>query len=258
MDLLRRPVARATCAAVLEDLDGRHATTIADQVLALDRCAGAGDLEPAQSRPLEPRASRRAPRTPRARRHPGRRCCPPSGSRETACGGRRPCSPPGSRCRSPRAPGCWSSWPPIPTRARARPRRVGDLAPRPADLGDGPRHHDRRRDRPASTLPAGEVVLVSPLLLGRLAELVPGDPDELRRLRPRPVAPRRCPAGRLASVRRRRPRLPRPHPRLRAPARSGRLGSRASAGTGVIRSHIDQSRGILPLTRPHHRLSPTR
>ena len=33
-------------------------------------------------------------------------------------------------------------------------------------------------------VPAGRVVLVSPLLLGRLAELVPGDAGRARRLRP--------------------------------------------------------------------------
>ncbi len=105
-------------------------------------------------------------------------------------------------------------------------RRLGDAAPDPSHVDHRPHHHARGGPR-GSACPAGRVVLVSPLLLGRLHELVPGRPRRPARLRPRPVAGRDAAPGRLAPVRRRSARVPGPPPRHGPPRPPRRVGALA-------------------------------
>ncbi|WP_310530016.1 cytochrome P450, partial [Nocardioides sp.] len=177
MQLLRRPVARATCAAVLGDLDPATRNQVADQVLAwIDA------LAPVISSPRAPGRWSRARRGERRARLAlddtltdvlaalGITETPPIVATMLAAG-----------IQVPIAAGAWllvfladhrdhdvdpdhAVWEALrltpPTWVTAR------VTTAPVELA-------------GQHVPAGEVVLVSPLLLGRLAELVPGDPADL-------------------------------------------------------------------------------
>ena len=179
MDLLRRPVARSTCAAVLPDAARDDRTTIADQVLAwIDA------LAPVISAPRPPH------RWSRARRRELRARIALEQSIETSG-----CVDETSRVLAtmlaagvqvPIAAGAWllvrlaahpgvdvdpdhAVWETLrlspPTWITAR------LAVRDVRLGE-------------AEVPGGSLVFVSPLLLGRLTELVPGTDEGLRAFDP--------------------------------------------------------------------------
>ncbi|UUZ61571.1 cytochrome P450 [Nocardioides sp. B-3] len=181
MDLLRRPVARATCSAVL-DLDGKARDLIADRVLArIDA------LAPVISSRHSPRPWSRARRGERrARAALEESLADLLAARDTDD------TPPvignllaaGIQCRSRR--GAWllvfpathpdrgvdpdhAAWESLrmapPTRVTARVTTAA------VSLGD-------------AALPAGAVVPVSPLLLGRLAALSPDQPVGLEEFCP--------------------------------------------------------------------------
>ena len=104
-------------------------------------------------------------------------------------------------------------------------------------------------------VPAGAVVLVSPLLLGRQPELAPDDAADLTEFCPDAVAPRRRPSGCLAALRCRRTRLPRPDPGARPAPRPRHLGGSASARVGLVR-HNRPEPGDPPVACPHHSRTP--
>ena len=178
MELLRRPVARATCAAVLTDLDTRPRDEVADLVLAwIDA------LAPVISSPRAPRRWSRVRRAEHrvAGRAGGRAGAGPRRLRHHRLPRRSwpPCWRRASRCRSPPA-----SW--LLVHLAARPD--GTVDPDHAvweTLRVSPPTWLTARVTTAPVevagqqLPAGAVVLVSPLLLGRLADLAPDTPAAL-------------------------------------------------------------------------------
>jgi cytochrome P450 len=182
MQLLRRPVARATCAAVLEDVDVATRNEVADQVLAWIDALG-----PVIS-------SRRSPgRWSRARRGERRaRLVLDSTLGEVLAAQGLQQTPQvvatmlAAGIQVPIAAGAWllvfladhpdsgldpdhAVWETLrlapPTWVTAR------VTTAPVELA-------------GQHVPAGDVVLVSPLLLGRLAELVPGDPADFGEFAP--------------------------------------------------------------------------
>ena len=172
MLLLRQPVARSTVAAVL-DTDVGTRDRVADLTLGWIDALAPGHLRPPAAGTLEP-----CPPSPSGTRaSPSTTPCPPSpGSRRLPSRWPR-CSPLASRCRSRRARGCSPGSPPHtsdsvdPVHAVWETLRLtpptwitARITTEPVDLG-------------GTEVPAGRVVLVSPLLLGRLTELVPGDPE---------------------------------------------------------------------------------
>ena len=208
----------------------------------LDRLPRPRHLGPPTARPLEPRSPHREGRPPRPRgravaRSPG----PPAPRRRW-----RRCSPPASRSRSPPARGCWPGSPAHP--ATDDPvHAVWETLRLTPPTWITARITTEDVELAGTEVPAGRVVLVSPLLLGRrpgwcratrtgLAEF---DPD---RWQPTP------PAGRA-------PGCPSAPDRTRAPAaRSAWPSSSTSrpwAGRHTLTLSesvcIDQSRGIAPL-----------
>ncbi len=169
----------------------------------LDRCPRPSDLRPSPAGEMDPGASCRAAREGLSRGLP-RSHARPAGF--TGRGGRR------ARRRDPgpdrrrrmvdRAPRA-----PWPRGRRSRPRRLGNPPHHAPHLDHRP-DHDREMVLDGEPLPAGAVVLVSPLLLGRLPNLVPGDPAGVSKIRPRPLERRPTAPRRLAAVRRRAARLP--------------------------------------------------
>ncbi len=177
MHLLRRPVARATCAAMLEDLDVATRNEVADQVLAwID------SLAPVIS-------SRRSPgRWSRTRRGERRARLALDATLAEVLPGLGFVGTPqvvatmlAAGIQVPIAAGAWllvflAAHPghdPDPDHAVWETLRVAPptwvtarVTTTPIEIG-------------GHALSANEVVLVSPLLLGRRADLVPGDPDVL-------------------------------------------------------------------------------
>ena len=111
--------------------------------------------------PRTRRATRQQAATVAGRRHPG-----PHRRRGVAA--RLARQPPDGRCEPATRSG----------------RHCGSLRP----PGSPPASRPREVDLGGATVPQGRVVLVSPLLLGRLSELVPGDPGGLAGFDAAPVA----------------------------------------------------------------------
>ena len=178
MELLRRPVARATCAAVLPETDTHRRDEVADRVLAwID------SLAPVISATRPPRRWSRVRRRERDARLsadaaltglPGLEVSPQQGAVLLAAG-----------IQVPIAAGAWLlSW------VAGHP--VGDTDPvfvvwetlrLTPPTWITARLTTRAVELDGHALPAGAVVLVSPLLLGRLDQLVPGEDaarDEFR------------------------------------------------------------------------------
>jgi cytochrome P450 len=177
MELLRRPVARATCAAVLEDLDPKSRDEVADQVLAWIDALG-----PVIS-------SRRSPgRWSRARRGERRARLDLEDSLATALHalgiGEAPpvvANMLAAGVQVPIAAGAW-----LLVFLAAHPDQELDLDDAVWEsLRMAPPTWVTARvttapvDLAGHSLLAGELVLVSPLLLGRLARLVPGTVEDL-------------------------------------------------------------------------------
>ena len=171
--LLRRPVARSTVAAVLE-CDVRTRDRVAD--LTLDWIDA---LAPVIAARRPPGRWSRVRRTERDARFALEDALAAAAGLASPPPTRPPCWRPACRCRSLRERGSWdgspshASAPVDPVHAVWETLRLtpptwitARITTEPVDL-DG------------TEVPAGRVVLVSPLLLGRLPELVPGGPDQL-------------------------------------------------------------------------------
>lgn len=177
MEILRRPVARATCGAVLEGVDVDTRNAVADLVLAwIDALAPV--ISSRRSPGRWSRARRGERRTREALDSALAGVLPGLGVRE---------SPPlvatmlAAGIQVPIAAGSWllvflaanPGSAPDPDHAVWEALRLTPPTWITARVTTG------AVDMAGTLVPAGEVVLVSPLLLGRLATLVPGDADGL-------------------------------------------------------------------------------
>ncbi len=219
MELLRRPISLSTIAAVLPDLD-EH------------RRRGSPTWCSPGSTPSHP-SSRRAVRPDGSAGHAAWNVAPASPWRTPSTRSSaswllpltwRRCWPQVSRCRSLRERGCWRGWPTIPpassTRWTPSGRPCASHLPRGSRLASPP----GTSTWVARAVPSGAVVLVSPLLLGRLPELVPGEPEKLPAFDPGRWRDTHAAARRLASLRRRPALLPGPLARHGAARRARDLG----------------------------------
>jgi cytochrome P450 len=174
MELLRGPVALSTTAAVLPDLDEHQRREVAHLVLAwIDALA---PVIAARRSPGRFSRARRAERRARLSLEDtldelvGHVVAAPHAATMLAAG-----------VQVPIAAGAWLlAWmADDPTRVVPPVDAVWETLRLTPPTWATPRIATRDVDVGGTRVPAGAVVLVSPLLLGRLAELVPGEPERL-------------------------------------------------------------------------------
>ena len=183
MDVLRRPVARATCAALLTDLDVATRDDVADRVLAwIDA------LAPVISSPRSPGRWSRARRGERRARYsledaldavlPGLGVIEPAAVVATMLA---------AGIQVPIAAGAWllAFLADHPGQAFDPDHAVWEALRLAPPTWVTARITTTQVDLDGRSLSANEVVLVSPLLLGRDTDLVPSDPSDVGAFDPR-------------------------------------------------------------------------